>query len=70
MGETVGGRYELDHPLGEGGMGCVYRVRHVQLGKAFALKLISPAFALDAAARPRVPPEPPHPSEVSQPNNV
>ena len=44
---TVGGRYALDGRLGEGGMGQVYRARHLQLGKAFALKIISPAFAGD-----------------------
>ena len=70
MGDTVGGRYELDHPLGEGGMGCVYRARHLQLGKAFALKLISPAFALDAAARARFRQEARLASEISHPNIV
>ena len=42
MGEsaTVGGRYALDGRLGEGGMGQVYKARHLQLGKAFALKII------------------------------
>ena len=51
-------------------MGCVYRVRHVQLGKAFALKLISPAFALDAAARARFRQEARLASEISHPNIV
>jgi len=70
MGETVGGRYELDDRLGEGGMGCVYRARHLQLGKAFALKLISPAFALDSAARARFRQEARLASEISHPNIV
>src|SRR5687767_2957425 len=72
MGEraTVGGRYALDGRLGEGGMGCVYRARHLQLGKAFALKLISPAFALDAVARARFNQEAKLASEISHPNIV
>ena len=70
MGDTVGGRYELDGRLGEGGMGCVYRARHLQLGKAFALKIISPAFALDAAARARFNQEAKLASEISHPNIV
>ncbi|MDQ3334447.1 MAG: protein kinase [Myxococcota bacterium] len=70
MGDTVGGRYELDGRLGEGGMGCVYRARHLQLGKAFALKIISPAYALDAAARARFNQEAKLASEISHPNIV
>jgi serine/threonine protein kinase len=70
MGDTVGGRYELDGRLGEGGMGCVYRARHLQLGKAFALKIISPAFALDAVARARFNQEAKLASEISHPNIV
>jgi serine/threonine protein kinase len=72
MGEdaTVGGRYALDGRLGEGGMGQVYRARHLQLGKAFALKIISPAFALDTAARARFNEEAKLASEISHPNIV
>jgi len=70
MGDTVGGRYVLDGRLGEGGMGCVYRARHLQLGKPFALKIISPAFALDAAARARFNQEAKLASEISHPNIV
>ncbi len=67
---TVGGRYALDGRLGEGGMGQVYRARHLQLGKAFALKIISPAFALDTAARARFNEEAKLASEISHPNIV
>jgi len=34
--------YALEDCLGRGGMGSVYRARHVHLNKAFALKLIHP----------------------------
>src|SRR5690348_2638643 len=68
--ETVGGRYALDGRLGEGGMGHVYRARHIQLGKAFALKIISPAFAADNAARVRFNQEAELASEISHPNIV
>jgi len=70
MGDTVGGRYVIDGRLGEGGMGQVYRARHLQLGKAFALKVISPVFALDAAARARFNQEAKLASEISHPNIV
>ena len=68
--QTVGGRYVLDGRLGEGGMGQVYRARHLQLGKAFALKLISPAFADDSIARARFNQEAKLASEISHPNIV
>jgi len=67
---TIGGRYALDGRLGEGGMGQVYKARHLQLGKAFALKIISPAFALDSAARARFNEEAKLASEISHPNIV
>jgi serine/threonine protein kinase len=68
--ETVGGRYALDGRLGEGGMGQVYRARHLQLGKAFALKIISPTFATDQDARQRFNQEAKLASEISHPNIV
>jgi eukaryotic-like serine/threonine-protein kinase len=68
--QTVGGRYALDGRLGEGGMGHVFRARHIQLGKAFALKIISPAFAGDHAARARFNQEAKLASEISHPNIV
>jgi len=67
---TVGGRYALAGRLGEGGMGQVYRARHLQLGKVFALKIISPAFALDTAARARFNEEAKLASEITHPNIV
>src|SRR5437588_3311595 len=68
--QTVGGRYALDGRLGEGGMGHVYRARHLQLGKPFALKLIAPAFADDTHARARFNQEAKLASEITHPNIV
>jgi len=56
--------------LGEGGMGLVYRVRHCQLAKQFALKVIAPAFANDSSARERFNLEAQIASEISHPNIV
>jgi len=47
----VGGRYRIVQRVGEGGMGKVYKVTHAQLGKIFALKIISGAFASESKAR-------------------
>ncbi|MCM2372772.1 protein kinase domain-containing protein [Aporhodopirellula aestuarii] len=36
------GDYELLDPLGQGGLGMVYRARHVELGTATAVKILQP----------------------------
>ncbi|MGE5183934.1 MAG: protein kinase domain-containing protein [Acidobacteriota bacterium] len=66
----VGGRYEVEGQIGEGAMGRVLRVRHLQLGKPFALKVIAPTFASDTLARERFFQEAKLASQISHPNIV
>jgi eukaryotic-like serine/threonine-protein kinase len=40
VGSVIDGRYEVRGPLGEGGMGTVYEVRHRALGRSFAMKVL------------------------------
>jgi tRNA A-37 threonylcarbamoyl transferase component Bud32 len=45
--------YELLEKLGGGGMGVVFRARHIVLKKEFALKVLSPRLRFDSAATQR-----------------
>ena len=53
IGSIIDGRYEVDAPLGEGGMGVVFRARHRFTGAVVALKMLHPHLRLrpDLAAR-------------------
>lgn len=69
-GDTVGERYILEERLGEGGMGKVFIARHIDLGKRFALKVLSPESSADETARERFLHEAKLASRLSHPNIV
>ncbi|MFK7988094.1 MAG: protein kinase [Sandaracinaceae bacterium] len=53
IGRTIADRYRIESLLGRGGMGVVYRVEHVRMGKIMAMKLLSGALARDKEVRKR-----------------
>ncbi len=47
LGRVIADRYRMEELLGRGGMGVVYRVEHVNIGKIMAMKLLHGALARD-----------------------
>jgi serine/threonine-protein kinase len=45
LGRVVDGRYRVVQRIGTGGMGVVYRVEHLRLGKIAAMKVLAPEMA-------------------------
>ena len=53
VGHTLDDKYRLDERLGIGGMGTVYRARHLLIDRPVAVKVLNPRFVEDEAARAR-----------------
>ncbi|HEV2885168.1 MAG TPA: serine/threonine-protein kinase, partial [Pyrinomonadaceae bacterium] len=53
VGHTLDDKYRLDERLGIGGMGTVYRARHVLIDRPVAVKVLNQRFVEDEAARVR-----------------
>jgi serine/threonine-protein kinase len=53
IGQVIAGRYQVLEPIGKGGMGAIYEVRHLKLQRSFALKRLSPQLADDTEALAR-----------------
>lgn len=47
VGTMIASRYRIDRLLGIGGMGAVYAVTHLALGKTYALKVLHEVFSRD-----------------------
>ncbi len=48
VGRVVSQRYRVESLIGVGGMGAVFRVKHLALGKTFALKVLHSHYTRDA----------------------
>src|SRR5262252_9751155 len=47
IGSVIGDRYEVVRKIAKGGMGTIYEVRNVGLGRSFALKTLTAEAAED-----------------------
>jgi class 3 adenylate cyclase/streptogramin lyase/predicted Ser/Thr protein kinase len=68
-GDKLGG-YEIETLAGQGGMGVVYRARDARLGRAVAVKVISPALARDQSFRKRFQRESRLAAQIEHPNVI
>ena len=68
VGQLIGERYQVERRIGEGGMGQVYLARHVLMGRACALKVMSPALSRDPDAVSRFNREATNASRITHPN--
>jgi serine/threonine protein kinase len=53
VGHTLDEKYRLEEQLGIGGMGTVYRARHLLIDRPVAVKVLNQRFVEDEAARAR-----------------
>ncbi|MDQ3666021.1 MAG: serine/threonine protein kinase [Acidobacteriota bacterium] len=53
IGHTLDDKYRIEKRLGIGGMGTVYRARHLLIDRPVAVKVLNPRFVEDEAAQAR-----------------
>ncbi len=70
VGQLVADRYEVEELLGVGGMGCVYRARHVHIRKQVALKTLHASMLRSAEAVARFEREAVAAARIDHPNVV
>lgn len=69
-GTVLGGRYKLEAPLGQGGMGRVYAATHVSLGRRVAVKVLLRKYADHPSMVERFRNEARSASRIAHPNVV
>ncbi len=70
VGRLVADRYRIRRLVGRGGMGVVYEVEHIHLGKVMAMKLLHGELARDKNTQKRFQREAEAASRLSHPNTV
>jgi serine/threonine-protein kinase len=70
IGATVDGRYRVIAKIGAGGMGAVYKVEHLAMGKLAAMKVLHSSLTQDREVAQRFRREAEAVSKLSSPNTV
>ncbi|MDB4970741.1 MAG: serine/threonine protein kinase [Myxococcales bacterium] len=70
IGTTVDGRYRVIARIGAGGMGAVYKVEHLAMGKMAAMKVLHASLTQDREVAQRFRREAEAVSKLSSPNTV
>ena len=69
IGATVDGRYRVLGKIGAGGMGAVYKVEHLAMGKLAAMKVLHPSLTQDREVAQRFRREAEAVSKLSSPQH-
>ncbi|MBI5480202.1 MAG: serine/threonine protein kinase [Deltaproteobacteria bacterium] len=70
IGQVIDGRYRVLARIGQGGMGAVYRVEHLRMGKIAAMKVLLQELASDRELIKRFRREAEAVSRLTHPNSV
>ncbi|MEW6730517.1 MAG: SUMF1/EgtB/PvdO family nonheme iron enzyme [Acidobacteriota bacterium] len=70
LGRVLDGKYRLDEKLGEGGMGTVYRAKHVLIDNDLAVKVLHSSLVADRNAVARFQREAMAAARIKHPNAV
>jgi serine/threonine protein kinase len=70
IGQMVAGRFKVEELIGQGGMGKVYRARHLALDRVVCLKMLKPALLEDPTLVGRFEREAKAASRLNHPNGI
>src|SRR5213594_2905308 len=70
VGQTLAGKYLIEKLIKRGGMGAVYRGKHILMDKTVAIKVLRPALAVDEEVVARFSREAKAASRISHPHAV